>query len=947
MMMSMDQWDWKTNAPEFVPGGLPRGLPGPLPGGCPGGYPDGGAVHHPGYAGAFSAPHAYNPGGPAPLPGSGLGLGGLPPPPPPPPVHHGGEYRGPGSLDRGPPLPGAHGAHVPMGMPEEPISQLRAQYEWQIQSKDQKLRDLQNRLSREEVERVQMQADFERDRQGLMMHLNQLVAAVERYGIPVDGQRDDDGRPLPDAAHAAAHTKNRLDSKMEQLNSLLQGREEGSARSSGMGRSSPSAPGAKAGSSSYSAREDAVGAERSEAARRDGSRSALATPGGGSSASRHRVTFPHDIVQPLASARPGAEVERAVRALERRTGNTIDQQARQALEVLGPDGAREALRRAEDLVQGQGGKCSNLSSVLQSVCRKIRRRGLAGSDAPSGTAVPPPPPPQGARQAANASGDVRRRQGATGVSRPSAIDEEDETAPESRLGGHAELGHDMRQDPRVEPRDDPRNAAKKAGERGAAARQPNPWSTTRFDKLSRQGAFELSRGSNGTWDLRICMSELDPPLTDEGMQVYCRWLHQGLQRVREECSLRSLRQISAEVNFSKNGLSDDAVGRLLQALQRSELSVTCLNLHGNCIGPIGAHHVCDFLRGASYPLREVHLSHNKIDDEVASEMLRLLAEHPRYPPRRPRDGGGGEVLVPVWLRLNNNWIRDPAKVLRKAESEPGITVSHSHSRHTGGPTVCGWLHLYRFDVQDVPVQSPEPTEEKGPGRRRERASANPLASAGRLEGSIAEGGPSQALNLRHHTERGEGLGRRVSASSRLGSGPGDVSIGAPPPPPGSPSLQRSVGLLPGSRDGPPASVAAAPAPPGTGPPPPRPPPPADAETAGQEMPSAALPLGRGAPEQTPEPDGQLAGAVAVGVPQRGARGPGLEQADDESEEQEKDVSSKRDKVKAQEEHAEGASLASRSGTPPSPLARPQVRLLVAPKILQRGAPPVVLPPESS
>jgi len=575
---------------------------------------------------------------------------------------------------------------------------------------------------------------------------------------------------------------------------------------------------------------------------------------------------------------------------------------------------------------------------------------------------------------------------------PSTIDEEGE----QELDPHPDPclddpGPGARQDPRLDPRDDRTASARRSGEKGMSARQPNTWSTTRFERLSRQGAFELSRASDGTWDLRICMSDLDPPLTDEGMQVYCRWLHRGLQRVREECTLRSLRQIRAEINFSKNRLSDDAVGRLLQALQRSELSVTCLNLSGNCIGLAGAHHVCDFLRDASVPLREVHLSHNKLDDEAALEMIRLFSEHPRYPPRRPRDGRGGEVLVPVWLRLNNNRIRDPAKVLRKAESELGVTVSHSHSRHTGGPRVCSWLHLYRFDVQDAPVPGPELPEEKRLVRRRDRALGP------RLEGSIAEEGPSHTLSL-HQSVRSEAHARRASARSgnstvasggervasasiaspMLGSSLGDAntgaaavqsqgaasghglmssrppepggehspgapgsdaqaSPGAPPPPPGSPSAQRPS-LATAARSPPPTDAV----------PPPAPPTPGTAEEPAQQgVASAALPAGPGAPELTPEPDGQLPGAPSVGAPQRGARGPcvlGVQVG--KIHEHKKVMPAKRVTIKVQEDCIEGEVVAACS-TPPSPPPRPPVRLLVAPRILQRGVPLAALPPEPS
>jgi len=257
-----------------------------------------------------------------------------------------------------------------------------------------------------------------------------------------------------------------------------------------------------------------------------------------------------------------------------------------------------------------------------------------------------------------------------------------------------------------------------SGQRGTSAKLPQcSWSTGRFEKLLKQGAFQLRQSSEGIWELKISMSELDPPLTDEGMQVYCPWFHQRLHRVREECGLRSLRQLRAEISFPKNGLTDEAVGRLLQALQRSEIHVTSLNLHTNLIGPQGARQLGDFLRDASFPVYEVHLSHNMIDDESALEMIRLILEHPKYVQRRHREG---ETVVPLTLKLNNNWIRDPLRVLKKVESDRGNTVSFANNRQVGGPTVNGWLHLFRFDVQDQPCQPSEAQDGHLTGHHRRR-----------------------------------------------------------------------------------------------------------------------------------------------------------------------------------------------------------------------------------
>ena len=49
-------------------------------------------------------------------------------------------------------------------------------------------------------------------------------------------------------------------------------------------------------------------------------------------------------------------------------------------------------------------------------------------------------------------------------------------------------------------------------------------------------------GSN-SWTLRLCMDDLNPPLNDEGMQVFCRWLHQTFQLMREQHSIRSMQMV--------------------------------------------------------------------------------------------------------------------------------------------------------------------------------------------------------------------------------------------------------------------------------------------------------------------------------------------------------------------------------------------------------------------
>merc|ERR1711977_112860 len=137
-------------------------------------------------------------------------------------------------------------------------------------------------------------------------------------------------------------------------------------------------------------------------------------------------------------------------------------------------------------------------------------------------------------------------------------------------------------------------------------------------KLAQQGAFSVKESSHSSnVDVIIWMCDLDPAWTDEAMQAYCSWLQQKLQVLKQQLGLQSLRHCRADVDFSRNGLSDAAVGTLLDTLAQSEMHVTILKLFANCIGPVGMQHLCNFLRRASFPIHEVHLSHNEIDDMSA------------------------------------------------------------------------------------------------------------------------------------------------------------------------------------------------------------------------------------------------------------------------------------------------------------------------------------------
>jgi hypothetical protein len=300
--------------------------------------------------------------------------------------------------------------------------QMCAQYEWQVQSKDQKLQELQRRLGHEEDKRTQMQMAYQRDREGLIRHLHELTSAVEKYGVQVDDSHTGDGGH----SHCTrpGTTKKFPANKMEHASSPSQDhhgnppskeiKASASRASAPAGKRLPERHGAsrhsgKGNSAHANFRSaDTTASQRSACV----SKSETHTNGGslrmqrsqrtqdplpdGSSLSKHRVSFTADLVQHIHSEeRRGSqgdaddddqlidrtmspevviELEKAAAALEQRVGGTIDRQTKCILIALDENDALEALRRAEDLMHSQGGQCENISSILQSVCRKIKRR---------------------------------------------------------------------------------------------------------------------------------------------------------------------------------------------------------------------------------------------------------------------------------------------------------------------------------------------------------------------------------------------------------------------------------------------------------------------------------------------------------------------------------------------------------------------------------------------
>jgi hypothetical protein len=829
-LMSIDQWDWKTDAPEFVPGSM-KGLLG---------HTDVQVV-----GAAYQQQGAWT---------------------------MQSQQQGVYQQQTAAPAISSSGGDKSGGSEEARLSQLKANYDWQLRSKTDELRDMQQRMNHLEIENAQVRASWEIERRGLVRQIGHYRAVLERYCIPVEEQGT--GYGMEDTQHAyfpvfepsapsqwsrnSAGQSISANVKASTSNAGAFGAAAGGQAKYGTSTTSQQAAYASASDGAYNSHQalgttSAATASNASAmveSSRATASSALDTKmgqlksllqeesrwrlseeevdgreqgaddtyNGSSIASTLRAMFPHATIRTKQaaagedgedgdkaeaddaldqdqglrgpSASPTSELEdrqvmdavlRTVEELEDATGNKVDNQAMRSLRALSKQDMLEALTKVEEMMLHQGGECRNLSAILQSVCRKIVKRQPRGRNAE-----------EGIRQSNGRDEAGHHRDG--GNSRRARRLDEDGDAFDSS-GSDGDRGGKGAQNtwPREFERAALRAAAKAARAEDAAARSqvaakeaqkalPNPdidgtpakrssarstgskswadledgdederegdglwkedkdpWTPQLVDTVARKG-FDLRRRGD-QWDLKISMGSLEPPLTETGMERYCRWLRVRLTSFREEHGPDSLLRCRGEVDFSHNQLSNQMVWMLLETLAQNEVHTALLKLYANRISQGGVLAICEFIRmnERAEALQELHLSHNEVDDESALELLRTFKSlRPRYPPRRAAEGSGEIVLVPVWLRLNHNRIRDPAAVLRAAEDE-NINVCTAGDRQEWRTKwleekqACGTsksvrgevplAHLYAFASQDLSKRDKHDENGDGgrrPYRRRER-----------------------------------------------------------------------------------------------------------------------------------------------------------------------------------------------------------------------------------
>lgn len=820
------------------------------------------------------------------------------------------------------------GGGTPAQPTEQEVARVRAHYEWQVRRQDEEISTLQQRMSRLEQRRTEAKENWNQERQSFIKEIARYGAVLSRYAIPLEEGCDATAQEGAWAVHGStwktevgpapsggtnilatgSPTSGSLDAKLRRLNGLIvdaaqQVQQAKQPVSNGEGQLTVGPPPMGAGTIASTlqamfphatvrtmvGQDGAFAAAGDEVAARNEMDTPEVTGGSRKSASEESTD------EALVELPPGGAADLAAE-LQRSTKSQIDDRALRALHALPESEALEVLRRVDDLVRAQGGRCRNLSSILQSVCRKLERRSAArgapadggGEDGAAavsstvasasatskvvsssrGAGAAPLIKRRGADEGeyssgsedgmANAQGsDEDRAKGSRRENkrnrprrRSSRADSEDDGSGEaSDDGSEAGKGNsEACEETTAARRDDTRAARREARrerrrraragaagyrdglggdgssdeaddwdeeeenteiEEGTRARpkrcareapsSPPPsvpadldedasesvsrdyWTTRRIERTAQRG-FEVRRRGD-RWELKILMGSLDPPLSDAGMERYCKWLRNRLAAFRDEHGAQALRRCCGELNFSNNMLSNQAVWMLLECLAQYEVQAASLKMYKNRISQGGVLAICEFIRTnrRAGVVHEMHLSHNEIDDESAHELLRTLSEmKPRYPPRRPVEGAeGGTALVPVWVRLNHNRIRDPAAVLRAFESE-GITSCAARNAHGCGPGRCSRVecplaHLYLFADQaprrrQGGWESGEANQDDGYGSGLTGPAGNPDRT-GAADGEDAAAGAEGGARVR----RGRRVRNRDAQDGAGGAGGGESS----------------------------------------------------------------------------------------------------------------------------------------------------------------------------
>ncbi|CAJ1341263.1 unnamed protein product [Effrenium voratum] len=151
-----------------------------------------------------------------------------------------------------------------------------------------------------------------------------------------------------------------------------------------------------------------------------------------------------------------------------------------------------------------------------------------------------------------------------------------------------------------------------------------------------------------------------------------------------------------EVDVSQNRLSAKGIEEVVNyCIRCSDLRV--LKAYKNEIGDAGARHIARLIRRCRY-IEEVHLSHNQLTEEGVRVIIEAACSRPQQ-------------ASPLWLRLERNWVAEPASLLQELVDHSSVCGRTDERRCTNRH--CAWkrqvhvpfLHMQREVVKEENRQS--------------------------------------------------------------------------------------------------------------------------------------------------------------------------------------------------------------------------------------------------
>lgn len=141
-----------------------------------------------------------------------------------------------------------------------------------------------------------------------------------------------------------------------------------------------------------------------------------------------------------------------------------------------------------------------------------------------------------------------------------------------------------------------------------------------------------------------------------------------------------------EVDFSQNGLSAEGLRKVLDLCQRCD-KLRVLKLYRNDIDDFGAEALADFVRKC-HTIEQMHLSHNHFTAVGVESIVRAAAQ--TRPPH----------MNPLWLRLEQNDVPEPDRVLRDLQMHLSVCARKDRQRCTVRSCARGCkVHLPHFHFQ--------------------------------------------------------------------------------------------------------------------------------------------------------------------------------------------------------------------------------------------------------